>query len=314
MQPLGDAGFSGAAVFRVVANSGTFCWRRWQPTQSARRVAELHQLLQHVAACGLSFVPVPKLSLSGFSVIQDAGALWQLETWMPGKADYWQQPNEQRLQAAFQSLAHWHRAAATIAWRGEWFRCESAARPMTVAERLQSLRAYSEELLQKIEAGVVRERTSEWHEFGQVISTALRWHGPQLLDQLQQADQWQVPVQPVIRDVWHDHVLFTGDNVTGLIDYGAARTDTVAADISRLLGSLVAGNVDQQRVALAAYESVRPLSLDEQRLIPILDLSNVLLSGLIWLRRRYVELEPLASEKRVLERLRRIAERLLQMR
>ena len=27
--------------------------------------------------------------------------------------------------------------------------------------------------------------------------------------------------QPVIRDIWHDHVLFSGDDVTGIVDFGA---------------------------------------------------------------------------------------------
>ena len=57
--------------------------------------------------------------------------------------------------------------------------------------------------------------------------------------ELRTAQRLRVPVQPCLRDVWHDHVLFVGDAVSGIVDPAAARTDTVAADISRLVGSLV---------------------------------------------------------------------------
>ncbi len=310
MHPVSRPGFSGAAIFRVVTSGSTLCWRRWPRQQSVRRLTELHQLLQHVAASGLAFVPAPRCDVTGRSVIEDDGALWQLEAWMPGAADYWENPQPQRLIAAFEALARWHRAAATIDCRGEWFACAASAQAPSVCDRTASLRSYSDDVMQTIEAGLIREPQPMWRECGQVITTALRWRGPQLRDDLLQGETLKVPLQPVIRDVWHDHVLFTENEVTGLIDYGAARTDTVAADISRLLGSLIGDHSEQRRIALDAYEKLRPLSLNEHRLISMLDLSNVLLSGLVWLRRRYVEHLPIDSESRVLERLQRIAKRL----
>ena len=43
-----------------------------------------------------------------------------------------------------------------------------------------------------------------------------------------------VPVQPC--GAPHDHVLFDGDRVTGIIDFAAAKVDHVAADLARLFG------------------------------------------------------------------------------
>jgi Ser/Thr protein kinase RdoA (MazF antagonist) len=117
-----------------------------------------------------------------------------------------------------------------------------------------------------------------------------------------------VPLQPCLRDVWHDHVLFQEDEVTGLIDPSAARTDTVAADISRLAGSLIADDRLAWGKAIDAYQSVRPLSREEAALVGILDRSGVLLSGMTWLERRYFEC--ISFTERALERFQRIAARL----
>src|SRR5262249_55243269 len=48
-----------------------------------------------------------------------------------------------------------------------------------------------------------------------------------------------VPLQYCVGDVWHDNLLFTGDQLTGLVDYAAVKVDHVAADLGRMLGSLV---------------------------------------------------------------------------
>jgi homoserine kinase type II len=104
---------------------------------------------------------------------------------------------------------------------------------------------------------------------------------------LDAARLWQVPLQPCIRDVWHDHVLFAGDRVTGLIDFGAMRVESVAADVARLLGSLAGDDRSLWQVALAAYCSIRPLSEDERTLVKVLDQSGVVLGVLNWLEWLY---------------------------
>jgi len=60
-----------------------------------------------------------------------------------------------------------------------------------------------------------------------------------------------LPMQPVIRDLWWSHLLFSAAaaghrTVTGIIDFDAAGVDTSATDLARLLGSwqLHCGNPD----------------------------------------------------------------------
>src|SRR5206468_3640782 len=71
------------------------------------------------------------------------------------------------------------------------------------------------------------------------------------------------PLQPCLCDPWHDHVLFDGDRLTGIVDYGAAKVDHVSVDLARLLGSLVGDDADAWQRGLGAYRSVRPLAPDE---------------------------------------------------
>lgn len=46
----------------------------------------------------------------------------------------------------------------------------------------------------------------------------------------------RVSVQLCFTDVHRDHVLYSGDEVTGLIDYGAVKLDSPAVDLARLFG------------------------------------------------------------------------------
>jgi homoserine kinase type II len=77
-------------------------------------------------------------------------------------------------------------------------------------------------------------------------------------------------------------VLFVGAAVSGIIDFGAMRVDHVAADISRLLGSLAGADGAAWRLGVAAYEVVRPLSEPEHKLVGAFDQSNLLMAGLNW--------------------------------
>ena len=310
-QPPHAAGFSGTTIFRVQSATEVFCLKRLPMTVELVRQQVINGLIKELFEQGVTCLPVPVCSRKGSTLIQVDDGVWQLEPWMPGIADYWQRPSMTRLIAACQTLARWHIAARkSAATKPNGFGVEVAATAPTVRDRQLSVLRYSEELLLPIERQLVRESSAVWQRLGTQITTHVRRLAPQLITDLIRAGDWLVPLQPVIRDVWHDHLLFSGDQVTGLIDFGATRTDTVAADLSRLLGSLVGSDADAWSSGLNAYEELRPLSDNERRLLPLLDLSNVLLSGLTWLRRRYVDRVELASEERVLERLERIADRL----
>jgi Ser/Thr protein kinase RdoA (MazF antagonist) len=105
---------------------------------------------------------------------------------------------------------------------------------------------------------------------------------PRVLPVLEQAAAERVVLQPCIRDIWHDHVLFVGDQVTALVDFGALRAEHVSADIARLLGSLVGDDADAWQLGLTAYHQVRRLSTAEEQLVQAFDQSSVLLATGSW--------------------------------
>jgi homoserine kinase type II len=147
---------------------------------------------------------------------------------------------------------------------------------------------------------------SDWPELAR-LAREFTHRAPPALDRvakrLESAVRCQVPLQPCIRDVWHDHVLFTGEQVSGLIDFGAMRVDNIACDIARLVGSFVADDVPKWSAAVAAYSSIRPLSDSERELVAAFDQSTVLLGGLNWVRWIYVEGRSFPDRRRVAERL-----------
>ena len=116
--------------------------------------------------------------------------------------------------------------------------------------------------------------------------------------------------QPCLRDVWHDHLLWTGSQVTGLIDPGSARIDNVAIDVARLLGSLVEDDAQGWERGLEAYERAEGLSLEETGLVTVLDQSGVLLAGAVWVERLADGTVAKGSAVRVRRRLEEVVQRM----
>jgi homoserine kinase type II len=113
-------------------------------------------------------------------------------------------------------------------------------------------------------------------------------------------------VQPCLRDLWHDHLLFEGDRLTGLIDYGAVKADHVTADLARMLGSLVGDDQGGWEGGLRAYRRVRGLTDNEEQLAHMIDRTSTILGVVNWLRWVYHEgrsYEDLSAVVRRLESL-----------
>ena len=284
IEPLGAAGgFSGARFWRITARHGSFCLRQWPSEHpSAERLGYIHRLLRHVHDRGFHVVPLPIPTRSAATFVAHGGRLWQLEPWLTGVADYRERPTPAKLRAALEMLGRFHQIAR------DFSKPVLAPSPGVVDRR----RRFDDLLQGHLEVVAAAIEQGGWPTLKrQGRSLLMRFSAlcPGVVRQLDRAMRHDVILQPCIRDVRGEHVLFSGARVSGLVDFGAVRQENVAFDVSRLLGSLVGSDTDAWRTGLVAYESIRPLSPIERQLLGPLDRSGLLLGGLNWMKWIYVE-------------------------
>ncbi len=312
IQSLGSAGgFSGAEFWKVLSPRGPLCLRKWpkeHPSQS--RIDFIHRLLEHVVKKSFTLVPAP-IGLdtgSPHTYLQHEGHFWELARWMPGRADYQENPSTEKLKAAAQALAAFHKAASSFISPSPHLDIAP-----TVQERLAQATSWIQGDLAQLEKYSNQSQNIEIQELPQwnhlIVDQAKR-HIDDIRSELNSLRDCRVPIQACIRDIWHQHILYCGEGVSGVIDFGAARPDTVVTDLVRLLGSLAVSNKSKWKCGLEAYESICPLNPQERLLVGPLDRSAVLLSGLNWLRWLYVEKRNFSNETAVAMRLKQIVSRL----
>ena len=307
-------GFSGAAIFEVRTDGGVYCLRRWPAgALPLARIAGLHRLLRHIYEAGVTQVAVPVPATNGSTLVSSGSGVWQLEPWLPGNADFHDAPSDARLRSAMRRLAAWHRAAARFVSHGaegEWFdRRERAVSPAAI-ERLRLVYEWHAGRLAHLKEAISRRPEDRLAEPGREIAALVERAAPRVAGELEAATRLAFRLQPCLRDIWHDHVLFSGDEVTGLIDPSACRMENVATDLARLVGSLIGDDARGWQVALDAYTRENSLTADELRLVAVLDRSAVLLSGLTWLDRRFLNGQTWHEIDRVEQRLHGILGRL----
>ena len=276
--PLGNrGGFSGAEIWRVEGAFPPLCLKAWPPQGAdSPQLERMHFLMSRARQARLAYVPEVRTCKNGKSWVKSNSRYWDLTTWMPGKADFHEQPTPVRLAAACAALAQIH--AAWQPDRGKAAPCQSIARRLEALADWNALVASGRRLdIEKVSVEAWRPLLERGWQLAQSREQPLRLMLAAWRDK-------SVTLQPCIGDVWHDHILFDGDEVTGVIDFGATRIDHPATDVGRLIGSLVADDEAGWATALAAYRSVRALSWEHESLARLLDRSGAVVGLLNWLR------------------------------
>jgi Ser/Thr protein kinase RdoA (MazF antagonist) len=174
-------------------------------------------------------------------------------------------------------------AAATIAELHVAWRTESVIAPCPgVLNRLRLLREWMSspsEMVTSSHSGAgladVLQRA------GVILARAV----PPALRALEPWEYVPVRCQPCLRDLRGDHVLFTDDQVTGIIDFGAMAVDHPAVDLARLLGDYAEVRNEFFALGLNAYREGGGDLETGQEFLAELTRSGALGSAINWLRR-----------------------------
>ena len=288
-------GFSGARIWKGKVGDQFYCLKAHPKGSDAGRLRTVHQWMAVAREAGLSFVPAVEKRRDGHTVVEAAERPWDLTEWMPGRADFYSDPSDARLYSAVSALAHLHNV-----WTVNLppVPCPAIARRQQLLDEWDQLCAGGWRPRIPDNDPVAPHAESAWKRLPAAVVAASELIAPWLEE--------PVPVQPVVGDLWHDHLLFEGDQVTGIIDYGAARVDHVAVDLARLLGSLIPDDPGRTLAAMSVYESIRPLPQPD--LVAILDRTAVVIGTANWLRwlyhdkRRYLDREAVADRLSALVR------------
>jgi Ser/Thr protein kinase RdoA (MazF antagonist) len=319
--PLGAAGFSGSQVFVVELSDspGRFVLKSFHAGASVEHARFVHGLGRHLRAAGVAEVPEVMPALDGDTVVVAAdGRLWELCRFMTGVAVPCPTPAQSA--AAATALARVHLAAAGLPGHppragmspGVERRIDHARR--LLAQPWQARRAVwsqgGRSLLTDDTVAAIHDRVAT------AITMFNACRGERLLVRVAALRPEPCVLQPVLRDIWSDHVLFAderSDLVRGIIDLHAAGIDTPATDLARLLGSWDApvgcerlSILERWPAAVAAYDRVRPLSREEAGLIPFLHGTGVVCGLDNWFRWTLDEQRAFPDAGRVLARIDRL--------
>lgn len=299
----GAGGFSGAQIWKVASFDSDLCLRRWPLSHPNKdRLDWINHVLVHVLHQDCPFVAAPLETTTGNRYVESGGFYWELAPWMPGEAIFKNDPSDTKLENVMTALARFHLGSAQVNLGFE--------KSQNAFGRLSSLRD-APAVLAEIGRASFEFPTEAVNQLRQIVLSQGATHARKLAAALDPFVNVVFPIQPVIRDCWHDHILFSGDAVTGLVDFGAMQMDNVALDLARVLGSLVGNEPERWPVAIEQYSKLRPLSVREVDFIYALDQCAAFLGGINWLKWVGVERRVFESLEHVETRIRHLIGRMV---
>lgn len=288
--PVESAGFSGAGVWCGHDQSGPAFALKVIPDNSlAGRTRTIHRWMTAARSAGLGFVPAVVPTNSGDTVSVTADGVAEVVAWMPCVADFHASPTPAKLAATCTALADLHRV---------WHSVERHTAPCPAVQRRLNLLTDWERFRPALDRFDAESRS--------LLRTAADVLNARLPDCRRSLTAWSatpVVVFPCLCDVWHDHVLFAGDRVSGVIDYSAMKIDSPAVDLARLLVDLVGPSSERFAEGLAAYHAASPPVQVPDELVRVLAYTGVVCGVANWVVRLSGGSHPSA---RVRSRLRKL--------
>jgi len=307
----GAGGYSGAQLWRVNDVGGTRCVRRWPSAYPNRsQLTLIHQAITHVHAAGADFVSDYRATSDGKTMVALGDHLWEAGRWMPGRPA--ERPiGERKMSAAATAVGVFHEAMASC-------RSPETGSQLTTSPGIKRRLA----MLQHWQKRTPRDTITQARARG--VDAAIVAMIPDFINQFQRVSRqlegllqhWsQVPIMLsfCLRDIREEHVLFTGDRVTGIIDYGSMGWENQSADLARLLGSMDDIDPSVWTKGLDAFANHSRLSQTEIDMSRVFHVANVVLSGLQWLEWLAYEGRIFSPTNLVQDRLRRLLASLMHL-
>ena len=205
---------------------------------------------------------------------------------------------------------HEIRCPAPMALQGGGFLTEVCGKPAVIVTRLEGVPHMSPtpEQCRKVgriladiheagleyDAGLANWRGQAWREgFAQRVRPKITADETALIESENRYqalhDDTVLPQGVIHGDLFRDNVLFAGDRVAGIVDFGFAATDFLAYDLAIAVNdwcNAADGELDAARTDafIAAYQRLRPLSQEEREQWPTLLRAAALR---FWLSRLY---------------------------
>ncbi len=282
LEPV-SPGFSGALVYRFSPGARKYALRIWPVFErSIPKLEALTRLLEDLHQQGITYVsPAVRKEDGTVATISSTGRMIHIEPWLPGQPSTEISSSEKKMENMMLALARLHLAAANHTPRQEhssWLRPAHVGQSASLKHRLKKMEHHLKAGIRVEFAG--RPLSEQSRNFQQRLQSVFRTQAVSHWEELKSASRQCVSLQPVFKDLWREHVLFTGDEVTGMIDPAAFSCDSVLTDLTRLLGSVAGNDWSKWNEAIAIYRTVRPLDQTECRMITVFDQSNLLLSAI----------------------------------
>ena len=310
-----NAGFSGSTVWRCETNAGTFALKQWPATASPEYVRFTHCILLALREQEIDYVPCPIAGKEKTTVASRDNVCWELATWQHGKPHQGGQISDIRLKAAIKKLAEVHQRANVLRqddkivfpFDQRLLAAFHRAEPLPCWSMASRVRGWQR--VRDTYQNLITSQDAEWDELSFRTRQAVQKHHS-FMEKLLTLPMPHFVPQICLVDIHADHILFTEDQVTGLIDFASAGLDTPARDFGRLVGSFVGNDAERWRQALSWYREIEPLWDQEAKLASIFDRTGAVLAALGWQERLFGSPPEQENTNAAFSRWRALVERL----
>jgi hypothetical protein len=238
-------------------------------------LAFIHELLAESRGSGIAFVPSVAPLPDGKTVLALAGALYDAQSWLPGRApvrgadvaadqsgviDRPSPLTATTLAAAARAIAAWHAATETLARR-------PGAPRAPLDAVLRAVRTAWERDRDRLRRLAPRTpHIQRWIRSGEIVLDGA-------VESLSAAEF--LHARPLVvghLNLWPAHLLVSRiegqERISGLLDFAEAAASSPLVDLAQLIGHFGGWTGAAAEDALGAYADARPLAPEERRLLP----------------------------------------------